>query len=166
MAHKPRDAGKHKAKPVFIAPAVNGINADSDNDQSIKATISSSLRVASWTCGRCTFINNGVAAGSSCVMCGHDDVNSCADNVAAASNGNQHNKGNGNDDDDDSVTFVPNPTMTNQRSKRTTSDNFPCHIMGNELCDTHPMSTENGGWIWAKTHQFVNLSDERKEDIP
>jgi hypothetical protein len=93
-------------------------------------------------------------------------VNSCAEKVAAATSVDQRNQGDGDDDDDDSVTFVPNPTMTNQRSKRTTSDNFPCYIMGNELCDTHPMSTENGGWIWAKTHQFVNLSDEGKEDIP
>lgn len=167
-AHKPWNAEKDKRKPTFLAPAVDIIDVDIDSGQSIKATTTSSLRVASWVCGHCTFINNGVAAGSSCVMCGSDDVYSYADNVAAATNVHQRNKGNDNDDDDDddSVTFVPNPAVINQRSEQTRADNFPCYIMGNELCDTHPMSKENGGWIWAKTHQFVNLSDGRKEDVP
>ena len=56
--------------------------------------------------------------------------------------------------------------MTNKLSERTNADNFPCYMIGNELCDTHPMSTESGGWIWAENSRFFNLLDERKEDVP
>eukprot|EP00804_Cyclotella_cryptica_P020418 CCRYP_014408-RA/>CCRYP_014408-RA protein AED:0.09 eAED:0.09 QI:138/0/1/1/0/0.5/2/103/286 len=167
MDQKQRESKEGKPKSASLAPGVVIIDVDSDdsekNEQSIHAFSSSSLRVASWACGRCTFINDGDR--NSCAMCNHDNVNSCANEDAAATNVDQRDEGDGkSDDDDQSVTFVPNPSMTHQRSKRTRADNFSCYMIGNELCDTHPKATESGGWVWAKTHQFVNLLEEIEED--
>jgi hypothetical protein len=58
--------------------------------------------------------------------------------------------------DDDSVTFIPNPNSKKAKA------NHKCYMNGIQLHDTHPKSSNNGGWIWAENR--LN-SKQRSEDV-